>query len=159
MNAITFFFMFDIGMMLCSSLIFYSKCSMSYRYFDTIQKRVLRFSSFSNLKVFRQKYPNKPYRGPFKPFFSRAQMIIRPSVAGAVLQTASSLIDWFSHSSFVEISQDTFTPKPYELGNWHFERMSTSRHVSHVTCHVSRVTCHMSHVKKENIFFLTKWWS
>ena len=42
--------------------------------------------------------------------------------------------------------QDTFTPKPLELGTWNFERMFTSHHMSRVICHVSRVTCHMSHV-------------
>ena len=43
------------------------------------------------------------------------------------------------------IFQDTFTPKPYELGPFTFSMC----HMSHVTCHVSCVTCHESHVQKK----------
>ena len=46
------------------------------------------------------------------------------------------------------------TPKPLELGTWHFETMFTTHcvsrviyHMSHVTCHMSHVTCHMSNLQ------------
>ena len=42
--------------------------------------------------------------------------------------------------------QNTFTPKPYQLENWNFERKFTSLHMSQVNCHMARVTCHVSHV-------------
>ena len=35
-------------------------------------------------------------------------------------------------------------PKPLELDSWHFERIFTHHHMSHVTCHISRVTCQVS---------------
>ena len=43
--------------------------------------------------------------------------------------------------------QHIINPKPLELGSWNFERISTSDHVSHVTCHKSHVTCHVSGVR------------
>ena len=86
-------------------------------------------------------------------------LFTRTGVAGAALQTASSLI----HSLIQSVSdpfppnlQDTFNTKPYELGTWHFERMFTSLQVSHITCHVSHVRCHMS-IDFNFIFY--KWWS
>ena len=56
-----------------------------------------------------------------------------------------SIINWVSHP-FPPNLKNTFTPKPYELLTWLFEKMFTSLLVSHVTCHLSCVTCHMSHV-------------
>ena len=46
----------------------------------------------------------------------------RPGVGGAVLQTALSLINWFIHSvtaPFPPNLQETFFPKPLQLGSWH----------------------------------------
>ena len=59
----------------------------------------------------------------------------RPGVAGAVLQTPLWLINWLTHSSLSKYLQNTFTPKPWELGP----------HLSCVIFHVSCVTCHISY--------------
>ena len=71
-------------------------------------------------------------------FFSSSVSIInRPGVAGAVLQTTLSLINW------VILCGNIFHTLP--LPN----RKSLSCvtcHVSHVVCHISCVTCHVSHV-------------
>ena len=77
------------------------------------------------------------------------KIINRPGVARAVLQTASSLIDWLIQSvrePFPPDLQSIITPKPLELESWFFERMFTPHHVSHVLCHVSHVMCHLSPV-------------
>ena len=69
----------------------------------------------------------------------------RPGVAGAVLQTASSLIHSVGQP-FPPNLQNIINHKPEELGSWNFERMFTPHNMSHVTCCMSRVTCHMSYV-------------
>ena len=61
----------------------------------------------------------------------------RPSVAGALLQTPSSFINWLTHP-FPPNHQITFL-KPWELESWIFQRRFTC-HVSGVMCQVSRVT-------------------
>ena len=43
--------------------------------------------------------------------------------------------------------QNTFTPKPWELGTWHFETMITTPCVSCNMCHMSPVKRHMSCVR------------
>ena len=76
-------------------------------------------------------------------------IINRPGVARAVLQSAS----WLIHSLIQSLSQP-FPPnlqniinhKPEELGSWNSERMLTPYNMSHVKCHMSNVTCQMSHV-------------
>ena len=73
-------------------------------------------------------------------------VINRPGVAGAVLQSASSLID-FSHSAFSSRSSwyhKSQTVRARELKFW--ENVHPPN-MSRVTCHVSRrVTYHVSHV-------------
>ena len=68
----------------------------------------------------------------------------RPGVAGAVLQSASSLIQ-SPRGHFLPNLQNIINHKPEELGRWNFERMFTPHYMSHVTCRISRVTCHVSH--------------
>ena len=89
----------------------------------------------------------------------------RTGVAGAVLQTLSSLIHSFIHSltdAFPPDLQKIINPKPLELETWHFERMFTPHHVLHVICHLSYITCHVSPVTshmsffQKNTFFLFK---
>ena len=58
--------------------------------------------------------------------FYWAKFINRPGVAGVVLQSPPSIINWFIQSSFSSM----FIPN----------------YVSHVTCHLSPVKCHLSHV-------------
>ena len=70
-------------------------------------------------------------------------IINRPVLAGAVLQTASSLINLLIHP-FPPNLQHIINPKPLELGSWNFERMFTPHHVSCVICHASHVRCHVS---------------
>ena len=92
-------------------------------------------------------------------------VISRPGVAGAVLKTPSSLIDWLSDSSFSSKSSRHLYSKSYELGTWNCSPPSKCHishvmfHVSHVTCHVSRVTYHMSHVKCHIFLFLQSGWA
>ena len=50
--------------------------------------------------------------------------------------------------------QQTFIPKPVAPGSWHFERMFTSLHLSHVKCHVSHVKCHRSQVTCQMLQFI-----
>ena len=71
----------------------------------------------------------------------------RPGVAGAVLQTASSLIK-VGHCLWKYIP-NIVNPRPEEPGRLNCERMFIPHYVSCVTCYVSRVTCHLSPV----IFF------
>ena len=47
-----------------------------------------------------------------------------------------------------------FTPEPYMLETWNFERIFTSLHMSHVMCHMSHFKCHMSHITGHMTFFL-----
>ena len=68
----------------------------------------------------------------------------RPGVAGDVLQTALSLINWligWVTDPFPPNVHNIRNPKPLELESWNFESMFTPHHV---LCHVSPVTCHMS---------------
>ena len=69
-------------------------------------------------------------------------IINRSCVTRAVLQTPPLLINWLSNP-FWKYLQNTFTPKPWELGSWHFEVRFTSPLQSCVMCHMSCVTCHM----------------
>ena len=79
----------------------------------------------------------------------------RPCVAGAVLQTPSSL-HRFIHSFIHSLSQSSFSSKSSKYqksqtirGSWNFERMFSPYNMSHVplvTCHMSYVMCHISHV-------------
>ena len=67
-----------------------------------------------------------------------------PGVAGAVLQTPSSFIQWFIKWCFVQIfSKDCLsqTVRAGELIFW-----ENVHPTPYVTCHVSHVMCHMSHV-------------
>ena len=68
----------------------------------------------------------------------------RPGVAGAVLQTASSLIH--SVILFLQTFKTSLHPKCESLGAEILRECSPPQtcHMSLVTCHVSRVTCHMS---------------
>ena len=77
-----------------------------------------------------------------------------PGVAGADLHLCYWLINLLINP-FPPNVQDTFNPKPYELGTLNFERMFTSLNVSHVTCHTSYVTCHMWRVTFHIIFFFS----
>ena len=66
-----------------------------------------------------------------------AQIINRPSLAGAVLQTLPLLIDWFIHSlihPFWKYLQTIITSKRLELWTWNFDTMFTIPYVSRVTC-------------------------
>ena len=78
-------------------------------------------------------------------------IINRPGIAGAVLQTALSLIHSVTHPLIQNI-EDTFKRKPKKLGTWDFDTPPVCHvtlvicHVSHVTCHMSCVMCHMSDV-------------
>ena len=71
-------------------------------------------------------------------------VINRPSVSGAVLQTPLSLFDWLSNSSFSSKSlrhvhsQTVWARDVAFLENVHLPPC--------VTCHMSQVMCHMSHV-------------
>ena len=90
------------------------------------------------------------------------RLVNRPGVAGAVLQTASSLSEWVSHPFPPDI-HNIMTAKPLELESWNFERMFTPHHVSCVTYHLSRVTCHVSLVTIFFFFFFRQsgqdyWW-
>ena len=82
-------------------------------------------------------------------------VINRPGVAGAVLQTASSLINslikWVTEPFPPDI-HNIIKPKPLELESWNFERMFAPHHVSCVTCHVSRVTSHIYCVTQKVIY-------
>ena len=49
-----------------------------------------------------------------------------------------------THPFFSSNIQNSFKPKPQELGSWYFDRMFTPHCVSHVMYHVSHVTCHIS---------------
>ena len=58
---------------------------------------------------------------------------------------------WLGHSltdPLWKSLQNTFTPKPEELGSWNLREGSPppTCHMSCVMCHMSRVTCHMSHI-------------
>ena len=74
-------------------------------------------------------------------------IVNRPGVAGAVLQTPSSLIDEVHLSQlvilFFKYLQNTFTPKPYEL----------ACEVSHVMFHLSHVNCHILNLDFFNFFY------
>ena len=82
-------------------------------------------------------------------------IVNRPGVAGAVLQTPSSLIDEVHLSQlvilFFKYLQNTFTPKPYEL----------ACEVSHVMFHLSHVNCHIMNFYFFQFFLQngeTSWW-
>ena len=76
-----------------------------------------------------------------------SQVMNRPGVAGAVLQTPPSLIKWLSDGTFPPNLQYIITPKQWQLDSWKFERMFTPHHVSHVRCQVSYVRCQVSGVR------------
>ena len=106
-----------------------------------------------NLEGLRTLYrPIKAYtraQEDFYFFYLLCQIINRPGVAGAVLQTASSLTDTVSHSSFVKISSEHLhsqTIKARKLKFWEKVHLPppVMFHESYVTCHVSPVTFHMS---------------
>ena len=75
------------------------------------------------------------------------KIINRPSVAGAVLQTALLLIDWLIMSLilFLQIFTTIRTRELKLLENVHPTRCVMCQ-VSHVTCHLSCVTCHLSNI-------------
>ena len=84
--------------------------------------------------------------------------------------TNSLVIKWLIDSvsdPFPPNIQDIISPKPLELGSWHFERIFIPpHHASHVTCHVSHLTCQVSGVRchvpcffSSCFFSRTKWWS
>ena len=72
----------------------------------------------------------------------------RPNVAKAVLQTASSFIQWASQPFPPDI-QNIIVSKPLELESWNLTEFlpHIMCHMSRVTCDLSHVTCHLSHVK------------
>ena len=77
-------------------------------------------------------------------------IINRRGVGGTVLQTTlllvNSLIHWFSHSSFVEISSRHLHSKTVWARHLIFLRECSHPYMCHmslVTCHVSHVICHM----------------
>ena len=79
-------------------------------------------------------------------------------VAGAVLQTPSSLNNFVSLSAFSSQSSryhKSQTTRARGLTFW-----ENVHPLQHVTCHVSRVTCHMSHVtlKKNGQSGEAYWW-
>ena len=103
------------------------------------------FSFVKNKPIFLKVGPNGP-----PPLSLRVN---RPGVAGAVLQTPSSLINWFIHS----VSQWSF---PSKSSKHHISQKKLTQcslpvmcQMSHVTCHVSHVTCHMSHVTRDMSHF------
>ena len=73
----------------------------------------------------------------------------RPSVAGAVLQTVSKLINWLlTYWSFYSQylghhKSQTVRARELKLGENVHPPMC---HMSHVTCHMSHVKCHVSGV-------------
>ena len=91
------------------------------------------------------------------PTFVGIYIINRLGIAGAVLQTPSSLIKWLTHSLIVcgNIFKKPVHPKPEELDSWNLRECSshTMCHVSHVRCHVSRVTCQVSLVICNFLFY------
>ena len=60
------------------------------------------------------------------------------------------------HMSGVRCHKSPVTPKPEELGSWHFRRRVTSSHLSPVKCHLSCVMLHMSCVFLSLFLFLYK---
>ena len=64
-------------------------------------------------------------------------IINRPGVAGAVLQSPPSVINWLSDGLWKYI-QSTVNPKPEELESWNFEKMFIPHYVSPVTCPKTR---------------------
>ena len=78
------------------------------------------------------------------------QIINRPGVAGAVLQTPLRLIEWVT-DHFPPNDQFTVNRKPLELGGGNFYTMFSTSHVSHF---ISNVTCHVSCVRWK-VFFLS----
>ena len=82
----------------------------------------------------------------------------RPGVARAVLQIPLSFTDSLTHwltDALWKYLQNTFSPKPWELQSWHFERMITSSQLSCVTCHITCVTCHVSLGFFQRLFILS----
>ena len=76
-------------------------------------------------------------------YVAQPHIFNKPGVAGAVLQTPSSLIQSVSQSvthPLWKYFQTIITSKPLELRTWHFDTMFTIPYVSHVTCHMSHVT-------------------
>ena len=69
-----------------------------------------------------------------------------------ICSTNSFVINWLIHSAILFL-KIFITLKPLELESWHFERMFTPPHLSHVICHMSPVTCHMSPVTCHVFFF------
>ena len=80
------------------------------------------------------------------------EMLNRPGVAEAVLQTPLSLIDSFTQSGILFSKSSKYhksqTIKARELKFWENVHpwQHVTFHVSHVTCHMLHVTCHLSHV-------------
>ena len=86
----------------------------------------------------------------------------RPGVAGAVLQTTSSLIysdsQWVSQSAFSSKSSryhksQTIRARELKFSENVHPPQHVIYHVSRVKCHVSRVTCHMSCVTCHMSYF------
>ena len=75
-------------------------------------------------------------------------IINRPGVAGAIHQTPSALVNYFSKSAFVEISSKHLHSQFVRAKELKFlENVHrTMYHMSHVMCHVSWVMGHMSHL-------------
>ena len=86
-----------------------------------------------------------------------------PGVAGAVLQTAFSLIHLLSESSFSSRpsknhNSQTVRARELKFSDIVHHPLCVTFRMSCVKCHISCVTCHVSHVTKK-IFSLTIWWS
>ena len=85
--------------------------------------------------------------------FSSVSIIIRPGVAGAVLQTPPSLVNWVILFGNIFHTLSFLNRKRYisdiliEGSSLTMCHMScVTCHVSHVLCHMSCITCHVSHV-------------
>ena len=102
-------------------------------------KRAL-FSGLKGSNIIRRLIFTHPY------CFHYWLVIIRPCVAGAVLQTPLQIIDSLIHSSFVAISSEHLhspTLRARELKFQEKVHLPPPCIVSHVMCHVWRVTCHI----------------
>ena len=75
------------------------------------------------------------------------RLVNRPAVAGALLQTASSLIDfkWLTEWSFS--SQSSRYHKSLTLRARELDFLENVHPPQYATCHLSLVTCHVSHAR------------
>ena len=89
----------------------------------------------------------KVFLNPFQKYLMIfIEVINRPGVAGAVLQTPLLLIDLLINSLILcgNIFKTLSFPNGKSKGADILRKMLTPHLVSHVTCHISRVTCDLS---------------